>query len=61
VTSVPEAHKKGLIPDRSAQKMIVTKEADALSGHVSILWGTNAALHSSRANTLLAGNHRIYH
>jgi hypothetical protein len=30
------------------------KEADAMSGHASVLWGTNAITHSSRANLLLA-------
>ncbi|KAF2794424.1 NAD(P)-binding protein [Melanomma pulvis-pyrius CBS 109.77] len=48
-----EAHKQGLIPDASMHKVINPKEADALSGHASILWGTNALLHSSKANSIL--------
>jgi hypothetical protein len=48
-----EAKKQGLIKDSSVQKTIDAKEADSLSGHASILWGTNAITHSSRANSLL--------
>jgi hypothetical protein len=32
------------------------KEADAMSGYASVLWGTNAITHSSRAHLLLGWN-----
>ncbi|KAF2654815.1 NAD(P)-binding protein [Lophiostoma macrostomum CBS 122681] len=48
-----EAHKQGLIPKSSVKKVIDAKEADSLSGHASILWGTNAVIKSSRAGSLL--------
>ena len=48
-----EAHKQGLIPKGSVEKVIDGKEADALSGHASLLWGTNAVIKSSRAKSLL--------
>lgn len=48
-----EAHRQGLIPKSSTEKVIDAKEADELSDHASILWGTNAVIKSSRARSLL--------
>ncbi|RDW56722.1 hypothetical protein BP6252_14015 [Coleophoma cylindrospora] len=48
-----EAAKQGLIPDGTVKKTISGDEADAQSGHASILWGTNAVQKSSRARTKL--------
>ncbi|KAJ4298019.1 hypothetical protein N0V90_005918 [Kalmusia sp. IMI 367209] len=48
-----EAHAQGFIKNPSVEKVIDAKEADALSGHASILWGTNAILTASRARSLL--------
>ncbi|KAF2009725.1 NAD(P)-binding protein [Aaosphaeria arxii CBS 175.79] len=48
-----EAKKQDLIPEGSVKKVLDAQGVDALSGHASILWGTNAVLGSSRARSLL--------
>ncbi|PSN64165.1 NAD(P)-binding protein [Corynespora cassiicola Philippines] len=48
-----EAKSQGLIPDGSVDTIINAKEADELSGHASVLWGTNAISRSSRAQANL--------
>jgi nucleoside-diphosphate-sugar epimerase len=48
-----EAARQGLIKADQALETIDTRRADTLSGHASILWGTNARTRSSRAQKLL--------
>lgn len=44
-----EAHKQGLIKASDRLETIDAAKADSLSGHASILWGTNARTRSSNA------------
>lgn len=44
-----EAHKQGLIKADDHLETIDAAKADSLSGHASILWGTNARTRSSNA------------
>jgi nucleoside-diphosphate-sugar epimerase len=44
-----EAHKQGFIRSGSHLETIDAAKADNLSGHASILWGTNARTRSSNA------------
>ncbi|OAL50971.1 NAD(P)-binding protein [Pyrenochaeta sp. DS3sAY3a] len=48
-----EAHKQGLIKADGDLVTIDAKKADLLSGHASILWGTNARTRSSNAQEKL--------
>lgn len=48
-----EAYRRNLIPEASVKKIFNAEEVDRLSGHASILWGTNAVLKSTRARSLL--------
>ncbi|KAH6633190.1 hypothetical protein C7974DRAFT_392328 [Boeremia exigua] len=44
-----EAHKQGLIESSDRLETIDAEKADTLSGHASVLWGTNARTRSSSA------------
>ncbi|KAF2846165.1 NAD(P)-binding protein [Plenodomus tracheiphilus IPT5] len=50
-----KAHGQGLIPHSSNDEFeaITAERADELSGHASVLWGTNARTRASRARKLL--------
>lgn len=51
-TIAKEASNRGLIKDGSSLKTIDAKTADELSGHASVLWGTNARTRSSKGNSI---------
>ena len=51
-----EAHAQGYISSSSADKVINAEEADALTAHGAVLWGTNAILRSTRARQHLGWN-----
>ena len=44
-----EAHKQGFVKSGDNLETIDAAKADSLSGHASILWGTNARTRSSNA------------
>lgn len=44
-----EAHKQGFIKSADHLETIDAAKADSLSGHASVLWGTNARTRSSNA------------
>lgn len=48
-----EAHKQGLIKSGDHLETIDAEKADTLSGHASVLWGTNARTRSSAAQKKL--------
>ncbi len=47
-----EAHKQKFIPSAEVE-MVTAKEADSLSSHAAVVWGTNANLTGSRAKKQL--------
>lgn len=47
-----ESHKLGLVDSTSVEEL-THQEADELSPHAGILWGTNAREQAQRARTLL--------
>lgn len=51
-----EAQEQGLIAGDADVETIDAKKADSLSGHASILWGTNARTKASKARKELGWN-----
>jgi hypothetical protein len=49
-----EAYKQGYIKDDAARLEVIDAEkVDSLSGHASVLWGTNACTRASKARQTL--------
>jgi hypothetical protein len=49
-----EAYKQGIIKeDATSMEVIDAEKADLLSGHASILWGTNARTRANKARQTL--------